>query len=70
MKKTLLLCWLILSIAITLFAGIELVIGISLFINEPGAVFWGPNSITQTILCVIGIISMIFAIIFIKKHKK
>ncbi len=69
MKKTLLLCWLVISAALVLFSGVELIIGITLWAKEPGVNFWGPNSITQTILCVIGFISLILAIIFIKKAK-
>ncbi len=66
MKKTLLLCWLVISVVLVLFSGNN---WISLFVNEQDACFWGPNSITQTVVCVVGAISLVFSIISFKKNK-
>lgn len=62
--------WLIISAIFVLCSFIELTIGISLWLKETHLNFWGPASITQTIIFVISLTSLILSIVSLRKSKK
>lgn len=70
MKKILKIVWSIVSAIFVICSFIELTTGISLWLKETHLNFWGPASITQTIIFVISLTSLILSIICLRKNKK
>ena len=68
--KKIKVCWLVISAIFVLCSFIELTIGISLWLKETHLNFWGPASITQTIIFVISLTSLILSIVSLRKSKK
>lgn len=69
MKKTFIITWLVLSAIFLLISFIELIIGFSLWLKETHLNFWGPASITQIIIFVISLTSLIFSIVCLMKKQ-
>lgn len=70
MKKSIKICWLIISVILILFSFIELSIGFSLWLKESHLNFWGPASITLTLIFIISLISLILSVIYLRKRKR